>query len=267
MKFFLVILLVPLLALISCGREENNISNIISEVEQKETELKDVGTPQFLIEEQKGLETNTNQQTVVKDVDEFFETKTLKTTKLNTTNTNIQEQKLEPSEEDKAFLVSENRYDIKKENTTDPKATTQKPKTKQVKTNKRGVKVFFSYRNGKNYIDTRNPGKITTVVYVSRNIWYIDYSVYAIPYDKLNNYKKYLSSRYLIGIGRNISVVDLRSQLTVYWRGRNINKKTLPNGKYSIVVKTSYKNKSKKVISTSTKILGGSKPLVVILAN
>lgn len=264
MRFLPLVLLIPLLFLLSCRQEEDNVSNIISEVEQKETELKDLGVPQFLIEEQKGLETNTNQQTAVKDVNEFFETKVAE---LSTTNTNIQEQKLEPSKEDKTPIALENIYDTKKGSTTNLKVTAQKPETKQVKTTKRGIKVFFSYRNGKNYVDTRNPGKITTVVYVSRNIWYIDYNVYAIPYDKLSNYKKNLSSKYLIGIGRNISVVDSRSQFTVYWRGRNINKKTLPNGKYSIVVKTSYKNKSKKVISTSTKILGGSKPLVVILAN
>lgn len=265
MKLFLIVFLFTSLTLFSCGRDENEVSKIISEVERKETELKDVGVPQFLIEEQKALETNTNQQPDIKDVDEFFRTKTPKTTKV--TNTNVLEQKLEPVEEDRTLLVSENRYDITKEIITEPKATTQKPKTKQVKTKGRGVKVFFSYKNGKNYIDIRNPGKITTVVYVGRNVWYIDYNVYAIPYSMVKNHKKYLSSKYLIGIGRNISVVDSRSQLTVYWSGRNINKRMLPNGKYSIVVKTNFKNRKKRAISSSTKILGGNKPLVVILAN
>lgn len=43
-----------------CKREDKNLESMITEVEEKETELKEVGVPKFLIEEQKYLETNTN---------------------------------------------------------------------------------------------------------------------------------------------------------------------------------------------------------------
>jgi hypothetical protein len=127
------------------------------------------------------------------------------------------------------------------------------------------TKVYFSYRNGYNYVSKDKPCKITTVLFASKNVWYADYNVYAVPLSKAKVYKKYLIEKYLVGIGRNISIVEGRSQLTVYWTGINIAKKPLPKGNYIIVSSVHLKNSKKQVIGKVIKVLGTGKPLVVVL--
>ncbi|MCX8029273.1 MAG: hypothetical protein N2712_04670 [Brevinematales bacterium] len=260
---FLLLLLIPLfLIVLSCRQEENNTSQIISEVEQKETELKDIGVPKFLQEEQKMLETNTNQMSLPPDTDEFFGTKTKKT---NVDKNIIVEEKVMPRE-----VVTE---EVKQEFIPKPvNVKTQKLSRKPGNDSKKprmDLKLFFSYfSKNRKFVDFNNPGKITSVVYVgNKNIWYVDYSVYVIPYKNVSNYKVFLVKKNLIGIGRKISVVDGRSQLTVYWRGKNLDNKLLPNGKYSIVVKAQFRNSNNKIVSSYTKILGGRNPVIVVLAN
>lgn len=246
-----------------CKREDKNLETMITEVEEKETELKEVGVPKFLVEEQKYLETNTN---IIeeKNTNELFDSETnflpTKFVKKDTKKNDVIVEEKVKSE------VYYEKSSLKK-SYVKPKSVS-KPKVVGVdKTSPMGLKVYFSYANGKKYIDKRNPGKITSVVYVSREVWYIDFEVYAIPYSYVSKYERKLKTEYLIGIGRNISVVDRRSQLTVYWTGLNLNKKYLPNGKYAIIVKTKHKNHKKNVVSTHTKVLGMSNPIVVILAN
>jgi hypothetical protein len=127
------------------------------------------------------------------------------------------------------------------------------------------TKVYFSYRNGYNYVSKDKPCKITTVLFASKDVWYADYNVYAVPLGKAKVYKKYLIKKYLVGIGRNISIVEGRSQLTVYWTGINITKKPLPKGNYIIVSSVHLKNSKKQVIGKVIKVLGTEKPLVVVL--
>lgn len=286
MRFVSFFLFVCILFFYSCKQQEEDLSQVVSEVEKKQTELKETGVPSFIIEEQKTLETNTKEtntnQISPPDTDEFFETKMTQTMKLSKVDeTNVVEEKIEslPSisnytktYNEKDMVLSQEMVSAKKKQVYKSKVSgfSSKKTPSQLtayKGSKKDVKVYFSYRNGKKYIDVNNPGKITTVVYVDENVWYVDYSVYAIPYKYLSNYRKYMVRRYLIGIGRNISVVDRRSQFTVYWSGINLDKKFLSNGKYMIVVKNQFKNRSKKIISSYTKMLGLKKPLIVILAN
>ncbi|MEN2998751.1 MAG: hypothetical protein ABDH28_06945 [Brevinematia bacterium] len=269
----------------SCKQKDEDISKIVSEVEKKQTELEEVGVPKFLLEEQKLLETNTNQDVLPQtNVDEFLGIKDkpliAKSNQQQPTPTHKVSQEIkypeitnleEITEKPKKVapatkLEKEQKLPIEVEpaKLEEKVIPEKKPKYKPLH---REVKVYFSYKNGKRYIDTNNPGKITAVVYVGEKVWYVDYSVYAIPYKNRAKYRKYLSSKYLIGIGRNISVVDNRSQLTVYWRGSNIYRRFLPNGKYMIVVKTTFKDSRKRVISSFVKHLGKPNPIIVILAN
>ena len=262
---FILLLLFTFVLPLSCAKKQDEISKVISEVEKKETELKEVGIPSFLLEEQKTeeqktTETNTN----------FLITEKPK----EITST------ISPPEKTDITVFEETQKEYKPivENYIPQKIQTKTPEPKkQIKPYKlektyrtnslKDFKIYFSHKNGKNYIDKKNPGKITTVLYVDKNIWYIDYNVYAIPSKFFPKYRPYLNEKYLIGIGRNISVVDSRSQLTVYWSGVNLNKKFLTNGKYHIVVNITLKNPKKKPLSKVEKVLGKNSPLEVILAN
>ncbi|MFN4245268.1 MAG: hypothetical protein ACK4F9_03860 [Brevinematia bacterium] len=238
------------------------------EAEKKETELKEVGVPKFLVEEQ-NTQTNTNIEELTpktqitqpdtniifekiqKDTNITKEFEPLSTTFEKPKELNIEEKKVKHKT---SHYIKQEKNDYKK--------------TKNYKSNfLKDFKIYFSYRNGKKFVDRSNPGKITTVVYVSKDVWYIDYNFYAIPSKLISRHKSNLRKKYLIGIGRNISVVDNRSQLTVYWSGININKEKLVNGKYHILVTITLKNQTKRTIFRTSKILGKNNPLIVILAD
>lgn len=280
MKEFLVILLIFASAFIfSCKQKGEDVSKIISEIEEKEAELKEVGVPKFLREEQKALETNTNQDVVPISPDELWGTRGGEVPG-KSSNTNVLvsqgvEHKLEypftpeslpPGVRTPAIRKEKPETLDKKIPVTEPKISRGEPRAYHYPS-PREVKLYFSYENKKTYVDTYNPGKITAVAYVGGNVWYIDYRVYAIPYRKRSAYRSYMTGKYLIGFGKNISVVDGRSQFTVYWSGRNLGGRLMPNGKYIVVVKMVHKDRNKKRIASRTKILGRGSPVVVILAN
>lgn len=283
-KIFIVLLLVSTVFIYSCRKENKEVESLMSEINTKEEELNKVGIPSFLEEEQRKLfETNTNlfipKEVYTNEFQMITKTDSVKKTKKSNLN-ETEEIPLDTMQTKDIYnetLVSQktNRITVVKPSekyTKNQSKFFNKVSTKSLsKVSVTGkhvnkVKLYFSYRNGVRYIDPSYPGKITTVVYVNKNVWYVDYNVYAIPFSKVKNYKKYLTSSYLVGIGRNISVVDGRSQLTVYWSGINVGKSKMANGKYAIVVHVIFKNSSKKVISSKVKVLGEPNYLVVILA-
>ncbi|MGC8964853.1 MAG: hypothetical protein ACP5KI_05780 [Brevinematia bacterium] len=281
-SLLLILFFILIFSIISCRSKNKEAESLMSEIGAKEEELSKVGVPSFLQEEQKNLDTstNTNIGTNLSELKEEvttngFELPYLKTNIIiaDSKKENDKFKEVPISEEFKTNnYINQDLSPSKKENTKNKiyssslkkkVVASYKPKT----TYNNDVKVYFSYRNGKNYIDRSSPGKITTVVYVNENVWYVDYNVYAIPYSKIKYYKRYLKKDYLIGIGRNISVVDRRSQLTVFWSGINLSKNKMANGKYVILVHTLFKNSSKKVISSKIKILGKPNYLVVVVAH
>jgi hypothetical protein len=315
-----LIVLVLYLPLTGCKNKQNKqTEQTISELAQKEEELKNIGVPSFITQEQAKMEkeeTNVptpelqiakkevkpqevkpqetmSQEVIPQEVTPQKEIKTeTPTFKKQTTHEEIISKEATPqevkpqetmSQETMSHIEKSPKSEVKPLSESIPKETKPqvvekkevKEKVKEVKKiskypTKSYTKVYFSYRNGYDYVSKDKPCKITTVLFPNKDVWYADYNIYAVPLSKAKVYKKYLIEKYLIGmyligIGRNISIVDRRSQLTVYWTGINIAKKPLPKGKYIIVSSTHLKNMKKKVIGKIIKVLGTEKPLVVVL--
>ncbi len=243
-----IVILVVTLSFLSCRQNQNEEAiQVIEEIQKKEEELEKIKVPSFLLKDQEETNVTTmtsvaTQETQISPSDLSSEDQTIKKQKINQLTQKITEkQKVEVS-----------KYPFEKETLTkyNSKKTISSGKPQQ------SHKVYFSYKNGYKYISSEAPGKITTVLNVPNKVWYIDYNIYAIQAKNINRYKNYMIKKYLIGIGRNISVYNNQSQLTVYWTGKNLNKSTLPKGKYIIVSSVFMKDKNKKVIARSIKILG-----------
>jgi len=310
-----LIVLILYLPLTGCKNKQNKqTEQTISELAQKEEELKNIGVPSFITQEQAKMEKEeTNvptpelqiakkevkpqetmsqeampQEVIPQEVTPQKEIKTeTPTFKKQTTHEEIISKEVKPQEamphEAMPHVEKSPKSEVKPLSESIPKETKPqvvekkevKEKVKEVKKiskypTKSYTKVYFSYRNGYDYVSKDKPCKITTVLFPTKDVWYADYNIYAVPLSKAKVYKKYLIEKYLIGmyligIGRNISIVDGRSQLTVYWTGINIAKKPLPKGKYIIVSSTHLKNMKKKFIGKIIKVLGTEKPLVVVL--
>ena len=305
-----LIVLILYLPLTGCKNKQNKqTEQTISELAQKEEELKNIGVPSFITQEQAKMEKEeTNvptpelqiakkevkpqevkpQEVKPQEVTPQKEIKTeTPTFKKQTTHEEIISKEAMPQEvkpqETMSHIEKSPKSEVKPLSESIPKETKPqvvekkevKEKVKEVKKiskypTKSYTKVYFSYRNGYDYVSKGKPCKITTVLFPTKDVWYADYNIYAVPLSKAKVYKKYLIEKYLIGmyligIGRNISIVDGRSQLTVYWTGINIAKKPLPKGEYIIVSSTHLKNMKKKVIGKIIKVLGTEKPLVVVL--
>jgi hypothetical protein len=275
--------------LIGCKSKQTDskVEETISELAQKEEELKSIGVPSFITQEQakmKEEETNapipelqltremlakgTKPQEVIPQevkpqeaLPREFETQGVKPQEFKTQEFKPQAEQLIRPE---VKPLSESMPELVKPQVVEKKNVREVKKVSNYPT-KSYTKVYFSYRNGYNYVSKDKPCKITTVLFASKNVWYADYNVYAVPLGKAKVYKKYLIEKYLVGIGRNISIVEGRSQLTVYWTGINIAKKPLPKGNYIIVSSVHLKNSKKQVIGKVIKVLGTGKPLVVVL--
>jgi hypothetical protein len=275
--------------LIGCKSKQadSKVEETISELAQKEEELKSIGVPSFITQEQAKMEKEeTNapipelqltremlakgtkpqevkpqevrpQEALPQGVKpQEFKTQEVKPQEFKTRAEQLIRPEVKPLSESMPELVKP--QVVEKKNVREVKKVSNYP-------TKSYTKVYFSYRNGYNYVSKDKPCKITTVLFASRDVWYADYNVYAVPLGKAKVYKKYLIEKYLVGIGRNISIVEGRSQLTVYWTGINIAKKPLPKGNYIIVSSVHLKNSKKQVIGKVIKVLGTEKPLVVVL--
>ena len=275
--------------LIGCRSKQTDskVEETISELAQKEEELKSIGVPSFITQEQAKMEKEeTNapipelqltremlakgtkpQEVIPQEVipqealpqeikPREFKTQEVKPQEFKTRAEQLIRPEVKPLSESMPELVKP--QVVEKKNVREVKKFSNYP-------TKSYTKVYFSYRNGYNYVSKDKPCKITTVLFASRDVWYADYNVYAVPLSKAKVYKKYLIEKYLVGIGRNISIVEGRSQLTVYWTGINIAKKPLPKGNYIIVSSVHLKNSKKQVIGKVIKVLGTEKPLVVAL--
>jgi len=275
--------------LIGCRSKQTDskVEETISELAQKEEELKSIGVPSFITQEQAKMEKEeTNapipelqltremlakgtkpQEVIPQEVipqealpqeikPREFKTQEVKPQEFKTRAEQLIRPEVKPLSESMPELVKP--QVVEKKNVREVKKVSNYP-------TKSYTKVYFSYRNGYNYVSKDKPCKITTVLFASRDVWYADYNVYAVPLSKAKVYKKYLIEKYLVGIGRNISIVEGRSQLTVYWTGINIAKKPLPKGNYIIVSSVHLKNSKKQVIGKVIKVLGTEKPLVVAL--
>jgi hypothetical protein len=275
--------------LIGCKSKQTDskVEETISELAQKEEELKSIGVPSFITQEQAKMEKEeTNapipelqvtreilakgtkpqevrpQEAVPQEaLPREFKTQGVKPQEFKTQEVKPQAEQLIRPE---VKPLSESMPELVKPQVVEKKNVREVKKVSNYLT-KSYTKVYFSYRNGYNYVSKDKPCKITTVLFASRDVWYADYNVYAVPLSKAKVYKEYLIEKYLIGIGRNISIVEGRSQLTVYWTGINIAKKTLPKGNYIIVSSVHLKNSKKQVIGKVIKVLGTEKPLVVVL--
>ena len=260
--------------LIGCrsNQTDSKVEETISELAQKEEELKSIGVPSFITQEQAKMEkeeTNApipelqlTREMLAKGTKpqevrpQDFKTQEIKTQEFKTQAEQLIRPEVKPLSESMPELVKP--QVVEKKNVREVKEVSNYP-------TKSYTKVYFSYRNGYNYVSKDKPCKITTVLFASKDVWYADYNVYAVPLGKAKVYKKYLIEKYLVGIGRNISIVEGRSQLTVYWTGINIAKKPLPKGNYIIVSSVHLKNSKKQVIGKVIKVLGTEKPLVVVL--
>ena len=265
--------------LIGCrsNQTDSKVEETISELAQKEEELKSIGVPSFITQEQAKMEKEeTNapipelqltremlaketkpQEALPREVrPQEFKTQEIKTQEFKPQAEQLIRPEVKPLSESMPELVKP--QVVEKKNVREVKEVSNYP-------TKSYTKVYFSYRNGYNYVSKDKPCKITTVLFASKDVWYADYNVYAVPLGKAKVYKKYLIEKYLVGIGRNISIVEGRSQLTVYWTGINIAKKPLPKGNYIIVSSVHLKNNKKQVIGKVIKVLGTEKPLVVVL--
>jgi len=260
--------------LIGCrsNQTDSKVEETISELAQKEEELKSIGVPSFITQEQAKME----KEETNAPIPELQLTREMlaKETKPQ----EVRPQEVIPQEalpqEFKTRAEQLIRPEVKPLSESMPELVkpqvVEKKNVREVKEvsnypTKSYTKVYFSYRNGYNYVSKDKPCKITTVLFASKDVWYADYNVYAVPLGKAKVYKKYLIEKYLVGIGRNISIVEGRSQLTVYWTGINIAKKPLPKGNYIIVSSVHLKNSKKQVIGKVIKVLGTEKPLVVVL--
>ena len=260
--------------LIGCrsNQTDSKVEETISELAQKEEELKSIGVPSFITQEQAKME----KEETNAPIPELQLTREMlaKETKPQ----EVRPQEVIPQEalprEFKTQAEQLIRPEVKPLSESMPELVkpqvVEKKNVREVKEvsnypTKSYTKVYFSYRNGYNYVSKDKPCKITTVLFASKDVWYADYNVYAVPLGKAKVYKKYLIEKYLVGIGRNISIVEGRSQLTVYWTGINIAKKPLPKGNYIIVSSVHLKNSKKQVIGKVIKVLGTEKPLVVVL--
>jgi hypothetical protein len=280
--------------LIGCKSKQTDskVEETISELAQKEEELKSIGVPSFITQEQAKMEKEeTNAPIPELQVTREILAKGTKPQEFKTQEVRPQEtlpqealpqefktqevkpQEVKPQEfktraeqliRPEVKPLSESMPELVKPQVVEKKNVRKVKKVSNYPT-KSYTKVYFSYRNGYNYVSKDKPCKITTVLFASRDVWYADYNVYAVPLGKAKVYKKYLIEKYLIGIGRNISIVEGRSQLTVYWTGINIAKKPLPKGNYIIVSSVHLKNSKKQVIGKVIKVLGTEKPLVVVL--
>jgi hypothetical protein len=250
--------------LIGCRSEQTDskVEETISKLAQKEEELKSIGVPSFITQEQAKMEKEeTNAPIPELQLTREMLAKGTKPQEVIPQEVIPQAEQLIRSE---VKPLSESMPELVKPQVVEKKNVREVKKVSNYPT-KSYTKVYFSYRNGYNYVSKDKPCKITTVLFASRDVWYADYNVYAVPLGKAKVYKKYLIEKYLVGIGRNISIVEGRSQLTVYWTGINIAKKPLPKGNYIIVSSVHLKNSKKQVIGKVIKVLGTEKPLVVVL--
>jgi len=260
--------------LIGCrsNQTDSKVEETISELAQKEEELKSIGVPSFITQEQAKME----KEETNAPIPELQLTREMLAK--GTKPQEVRPQEVIPQEalprEFKTQAEQLIRPEVKPLSESMPELVkpqvVEKKNVREVKEvsnypTKSYTKVYFSYRNGYNYVSKDKPCKITTVLFASKDVWYADYNVYAVPLGKAKVYKKYLIEKYLVGIGRNISIVEGRSQLTVYWTGINIAKKPLPKGNYIIVSSVHLKNSKKQVIGKVIKVLGTEKPLVVVL--
>jgi len=260
--------------LIGCrsNQTDSKVEETISELAQKEEELKSIGVPSFITQEQAKME----KEETNAPIPELQLTREMLAK--GTKPQEVRPQEVIPQEalpqEFKTRAEQLIRPEVKPLSESMPELVkpqvVEKKNVREVKEvsnypTKSYTKVYFSYRNGYNYVSKDKPCKITTVLFASKDVWYADYNVYAVPLGKAKVYKKYLIEKYLVGIGRNISIVEGRSQLTVYWTGINIAKKPLPKGNYIIVSSVHLKNSKKQVIGKVIKVLGTEKPLVVVL--
>jgi len=260
--------------LIGCRSKQTDskVEETISELAQKEEELKSIGVPSFITQEQAKMEKEeTNAPIPELQLTREMLAKGTKPQEVIPQEVIPQEalpQEFKPQAEQlirpEVKPLSESMPELVKPQVVEKKNVREVKKVSNYPT-KSYTKVYFSYRNGYNYVSKDKPCKITTVLFASKDVWYADYNVYAVPLGKAKVYKKYLIEKYLVGIGRNISIVEGRSQLTVYWTGINIAKKPLPKGNYIIVSSVHLKNSKKQVIGKVIKVLGTEKPLVVVL--
>ena len=260
--------------LIGCrsNQTDSKVEETISELAQKEEELKSIGVPSFITQEQAKMEKEeTNAPIPELQLTREMLAKGTKPQEVIPQEVIPQEalpQEFKPQAEQlirpEVKPLSESMPELVKPQVVEKKNVREVKKVSNYPT-KSYTKVYFSYRNGYNYVSKDKPCKITTVLFASKDVWYADYNVYAVPLGKAKVYKKYLIEKYLVGIGRNISIVEGRSQLTVYWTGINIAKKPLPKGNYIIVSSVHLKNSKKQVIGKVIKVLGTEKPLVVVL--
>jgi hypothetical protein len=270
--------------LIGCrsNQTDSKVEETISELAQKEEELKSIGIPSFITQEQAKMEKEERNAPIpeLQLTREMLakETKPQEALPREVIPQEVRPQEALPREvrpqEVKPQAEQLIRPEVKPLSESMPELVkpqvVEKKNVREVKEvsnypTKSYTKVYFSYRNGYNYVSKDKPCKITTVLFASKDVWYADYNVYAVPLGKAKVYKKYLIEKYLVGIGRNISIVEGRSQLTVYWTGINIAKKPLPKGNYIIVSSVHLKNSKKQVIGKVIKVLGTEKPLVVVL--
>jgi len=265
--------------LIGCrsNQTDSKVEETISELAQKEEELKSIGVPSFITQEQAKMEKEET-NAPIPELQLTREMLAKETKPQEALPREVRPQEVIPQEalprEFKTQAEQLIRLEVKPLSESMPELVkpeiVEKKNVREVKKvsnypTKSYTKVYFSYRNGYNYVSKDKPCKITTVLFASKDVWYADYNVYAVPLGKAKVYKKYLIEKYLVGIGRNISIVEGRSQLTVYWTGINIAKKPLPKGNYIIVSSVHLKNSKKQVIGKVIKVLGTEKPLVVVL--
>jgi len=250
--------------LIGCrsNQTDSKVEETISELAQKEEELKSIGVPSFITQEQAKMEKEETNAPIpeLQLTREMLAKETKPQEALPREFKTQAEQLIRPE----VKPLSESMPELVKPQVVEKKNVREVKEVSNYPT-KSYTKVYFSYRNGYNYVSKDKPCKITTVLFASKDVWYADYNVYAVPLGKAKVYKKYLIEKYLVGIGRNISIVEGRSQLTVYWTGINIAKKPLPKGNYIIVSSVHLKNSKKQVIGKVIKVLGTEKPLVVVL--
>jgi hypothetical protein len=89
----------------------------------------------------------------------------------------------------------------------------------------------------------------------------VEFQLYAVPAGQ----RRRLITYYLIGLSRNIDVINGQAQYTRFWNGKNINGQFLPKGKYNIYLLYKIKDANGKVLATSGRYWGNSRDFYIRL--
>lgn len=148
----------------------------------------------------------------------------------------------------------------KKEITKKPKTISTKKSTMKYTSSKtKGVKgCYIKIGSDKKYqiISPRKYAKLTMAVFNKYKYGRrVEFQLYAVPVGK----KPRLITYYMIGLTRNIDIVNGQAQFTKYWNGKNISGRYLPKGKYSIYLLYKVKNSRGTVLGKKGRYWGNSR--------